>query len=176
MIGFYINDIEADPSNRPDHFLLPPFLHTLLSRCSYLYWYSYSMFNVWKNQERYLEYFLSYTSADSYDWERFAIIWKEILKVCRENDLSAWVIILPQLHMLSDRHPFVPVYDRVAELSRENGAGVIDLFPAVKGQAPPDLWVGRTDSHPNEAAHRIFADHIYESMVGDRPADRHIDP
>ena len=176
MIGFYINDIEADPSNRPDHSFLPPFLHTMLSRGSYLYWYSYSMFDAWKNQERYLEYFLSYTSADSYDWERFAIIWKEILEICRENGLSAWVVILPQLHMLNDRHPFIPVYDRVAELSRKNGARVIDLFPAVRGREARYLWIGRTDSHPNEAAHRIFADHIYEIMVQVRPADGRIGP
>ena len=89
------------------------------------------------------------------------MLWNEIFEVFRMNNTKGAVIIIPHLTALDDRHPFISVYKNVAEVSENNGAVVLDLFPAVKGCHPPDLWIGLTDSHPNELAHRIFADEIY---------------
>jgi hypothetical protein len=45
---------------------------------------------------------------------------------------------------------------------------VLNLFPAFQGRKASDLWVGVTDGHPNEEAHRIFADEILQFMEQER--------
>lgn len=163
MIGFYINDIEADKSKRPKNsIIIPESLHWILSRFSYLYFYTSHRFIGWINKGDYHEYYLAYTSPGSRDWNRFVSYWKDILSLCETNRVKTLVIILPHLSKLDDSHLFTSVYRNVEELSKNNGAEVLNLFPAVKGHKPSDLWIGITDSHPNEKAHRIFANAIYK--------------
>lgn len=165
VLGFFLNDIEYKKSNRPKHLsILPDSVHWLLSRVSYLYWHTHNILNRQFNGKKNIEYFLSYTSPESPDWKRFSSIWSEILGGCRENGIRTLVVILPELFMLGDDHPFRDVYENVANLSRGCGASVLDLFPVVKGLNPRELWVGRTDPHPNEKAQKVFADGIYRFM------------
>ena len=84
------------------------------------------------------------------------------------NNIRVSVIILPHFSELDDGHSFTSVYKNVEELSKNNGAEVLNLFPSVKGQDPSSLWIGITDSHPNEKAHRIYADEIYEFIMKQR--------
>ena len=161
MIGFYINDIEMDKSRRPRNYILPEPLHWLLSRVSYVYCYIYYRYDGWKNKKSYMDYYLEYSSIDSKDWKRFALLWKEIVDLCKRKNIRTLVVILPHLGMLNDDHPLIPVYENVERLSKNNGALVLNLFPALKGYKPSDLWVGISDSHPNEKAHQLFAKEIF---------------
>ena len=165
MIGFYLNDIEASPVNRPRPLkIIPKSIHWIFSRVSYVYWYLYSRIHTWMRKKDILDYYLSYTSSDSFDWKRFVSFWKQILATCSNNNIRTVVVIFPHPYWLNDDDPFITVYQNVENLSKDNGGLVLNLFPFLKGSNPPELWVGITDSHPNEKAHQIYADRIYEFL------------
>jgi len=162
MIGFFFNDIEANENNRPKIRYIPERVHWVMARLSYAYWYTYSA--VTSGDDRWLNYYLSYTSPDSYHWRRFVRYWKEILATCNNRDIKTMIVILPTTNWLNDTHPFIPVYHNVENLSKDNGAVVLNLFPFLKGYNPRELHVGITDSHPNAKAHRIYASKIFDFL------------
>ncbi len=176
MIGFYLNDIEMDQHSRPKSRFVPEPVHGLLSRMSYAYWYLFNAADsVLGSDQRWLDYYLSYTAPDGRHWKQFVTVWQEIMAVCVDARVKPVVIILPQLNWLDDSHPFVPLYSNVERISKTYGAEVLNLFPSVKGQDPQRLHVGVTDGHPSEHAHRIYANQIFEFLRAKRlvPSDDH---
>jgi len=165
MIGFFLNDIEDSKENRPRTEILPGPLHRLLSKVSFVYHYTYYGISSALLGERWDAYTRAYTSPHSHDWKRFALYWEELLTVCRDRGIPAVVIILPCIEHLDDEHEHIDVYDRVASLSIENGAAVMNVFPTLKGRQPKELRVGVTDAHPNKEAHKIYAESIYAFLM-----------
>ena len=162
MIGFFMNDIEKDKSKRPKLcIIIPEFLHRKLSKYSYLYWHAFCRYKDLKDTGKWVEYLHAYASPESNDWKRFVSYWLDILSLCKINEIKTLVLILPHNSNLDDSHPFLYVYRNVEDLSKDNGADVLNLFPALKGHNPSDLHIGITDSHPNANAHQIYANEIY---------------
>lgn len=165
ILGFYLNDIEANKDNRPKGPFLSSQVHWLLSRISYVYWYTHSAVSGLFFDEEWIDYYLSYLDVHSPDWKRFATIWKEILSTCKNNHIETIVAILPNPLMLSDAHPFMDTYRNVETLSVQEGALVLNLFPAIKGMNPKELRVGATDNHPSQKAHMIFAEQLFNFIT-----------
>ncbi len=165
ILGFYLNDIEADKANRPKGFFLSSSLHWVLSRMSYVYWYTQSAVSGLFFDKAWIDYYLSYLDVQSPDWTRFVSLWKEIIFTCKNNRIEPIVAILPNPMMLSDAHPFLEVYRNVEMLSKAEGALVLNLFPAIRGMNPTTLRVGATDNHPSEKAHMIYADQLFHFLI-----------
>jgi len=164
MIGFFFNDIQGEQSNKPKP-LLPEKLHWVLSRMSYVYWYSYNAMDMFINKNSYLDYYISYSSPDSKEWKRFKELWIEIHKICSENNLNIYVVLLPMLGLEKNIKEIDSVYERVGKLSEENGAKVINLFTIINQYDVKKLRVGITDAHPNERGHKLYADSIYNFLM-----------
>lgn len=166
VIGFYINDIELNKSNRPRQLFSTSKVHQALAKMSYLYWYSYSAFCKIRYRKEMLDYFLSYTDPGSADWLRFEAYWKRLIAECSDMDIPVIVAIMPYPGRLDDTHPFLHVYRNVEALSRKHGAAVLNLFPFLKGRSSREIKVGLTDGHPSKTAHKIFADALFDFMTG----------
>jgi len=164
MISFFFNDIEGEKLNKPKPFL-PEKIHWALSRMSYVYWYSYNAIDMFIKKNRYLDYYISYSSSDSKEWKRFKKSWIEIHKICSENNLNLCVVLLPMLGLKNNIEEIDSVYDRVGKLSEENGAKVINLTSIINQYDSRKLRVGITDAHPNEIGHRLYADSIYDFLM-----------
>lgn len=176
MIGFYINDIEDgvgfvnyDIEDRKTNFprfqLMPDAVHFYFQRVSFLYHYASVGMVKMIIGDKYTQYQLSYVNADSKEWARFKVHWKRLLTICTREGIKVFVVILPHNDEFNDAHPFLKVYENVTELSRANHAPVLNLFPFFIGKNPKDLRVGVTDGHPNEIAHRIYADAVYQYLL-----------
>ena len=50
-------------------------------------------------------------------------------------------------------------------ISKIGNAAVINLFPEFKGRNPKELLVGITDGHPNEVAHKIYANAVFNYLI-----------
>ncbi len=119
MIGFFINDIEADKKMRPESFrILPEKMHWALSRLSFAYWYTNYALSSIKSGDKWLNYKLSYTDPSSYHWKQYVDHWKQLLLICEKNSLKVVVIILPNNIKFNDEHPFIAVYENVSILSK----------------------------------------------------------
>lgn len=137
------------------------------------YWQSWG----WARQQ-YLRYFsarnyidqsLENYRQDSRKWERCRNALSEMNTVCRDNEISFFVVIFPFFYDLNGNYPFEPIHRAVRSFCNEKQIKFLDLrghFPGYKG---PDLWVHATDQHPNEKAHEIAARAISDFLVDHAP-------
>jgi hypothetical protein len=83
-------------------------------------------------------------------------------KVCRENNISLQVVLVPELHNLS-HYPFKKEHRMMEDFLRNNGIDVIDLTPYFSNwKNPVDLWVSFDDAHPNRVAHQLIARYSFD--------------
>ncbi len=69
-----------------------------------------------------------------------------------------WVVALyPVLFQLDERYPFDEVHRTIAQFCQAADIPFVDLLDSLRGQRDLDLWVHRTDQHPNERAHALAA-------------------
>ncbi len=69
-----------------------------------------------------------------------------------------WVVALyPVLFQLDHRYPFDEVHRTIAQYCQAADIPFVDLLDSLRGQRDLDLWVHRTDQHPNERAHALAA-------------------
>jgi hypothetical protein len=77
------------------------------------------------------------------------------------------VVIFPFLHDQGPRYPFAATHEKLVGHCRDAQIPVLDLEPVFRPRAGEDLTVNRFDAHPNERAHAIAAEAIYNQLLGD---------
>jgi hypothetical protein len=83
----------------------------------------------------------------------------ELQGICEEQGLELQVVMLPELHDLTN-YPFKAEYAKVEGFLRENSIPVIDLTESFAGyEDPMRLWVAPDDAHPNALAHGMIAEY-----------------
>ncbi|MBT8422142.1 MAG: SGNH/GDSL hydrolase family protein [Gammaproteobacteria bacterium] len=83
----------------------------------------------------------------------------ELQGLCEERGIQLQVVMIPELHNLTD-YPFSNEYRKVYDFLQANNIAAIDLTDdfATYTEAPETLWVALDDAHPNAPAHRMIAD------------------
>ena len=67
---------------------------------------------------------------------------------------------------LDDDYPFTDIHDSLHRLLEEAGLAYLDLLPEYRGMDMNRLEVvPYKDPHPNEIAHRIAAEHLWEYLA-----------
>jgi hypothetical protein len=85
-------------------------------------------------------------------------------RTSRERGLPIVLFVHPVLVSLDESYPFAGVHAQVLQAAREAGLSAFDLFDAFRGHNAEDLWVHRSDQHPNERAHAIAADYAAQRL------------
>lgn len=104
-------------------------------------------------------------------WEamRAAIRKGQLLSVAEGFE---WVVALyPVLFQLDEQYPFEAIHRTIAQFCRSAGISFVDLLGSVRGERDVDLWVHRTDQHPNERAHALVAASLAD-RIDELPAVR----
>ena len=87
-------------------------------------------------------------------------------ELSRENKFDLLVVLLPDLHDLSDNYPFQMISEKVVNACKKNSIEFLDLFNVFKGYSPEkSLWLSPMDSHYNQKAHKMVADGIYSWII-----------
>jgi len=82
-----------------------------------------------------------------------------------EDGVRAFLAIFPWLYRLEmERYPFKEAHRTVRALAEREGFTVLDLLPVYAGIPAKDLWVYATDQHPNERAHELAAESMFELL------------
>ncbi len=95
-------------------------------------------------------------------WGRQEAALREIVSLCRERNMRLRAVLVPFLQAEGTRYDAAKIHARVGAVFESGGVPTIDLLPPVQGLDPSGLTINRFDVHPNEAAHRIFAERIWE--------------
>ena len=104
---------------------------------------------------------------DQKRWATFKSSIREMKNMAKAKKVPFVAILVPYLHYpLDDNYPFADIHKQITEFLTSRRIANLDLFSAFKFvpnkfiQVLPDK-----DSHPNEIAHRIIADNLYEWLA-----------
>lgn len=89
-------------------------------------------------------------------WGAFDQQLARLAALARRDGVCGVVLIHTQLQALNRFHPYLDIYERVAEAAAQHGLFVAQSFPSFRGESPAALWVAPADSHPNARGHEIL--------------------
>jgi lysophospholipase L1-like esterase len=165
LIAFFINDAEPTPREE----------RNWLARESCLYVFASSFWDVVLRQlsfrPGYRDYYRSLFEEGKPGWTACQQAFRELMALCREEQIDLRIAIIPELHSLGRDYAFLDVHTAIQALARERGIPVIDLLDGLAADEPSTLWVSLGDPHPNEQAMAFFADRIYANLVVNPPRD-----
>ena len=77
------------------------------------------------------------------------------------------MVIFPLLFELERKYPFADEVREVDQFLRSIQIKTVNLLPVFRGKKKFILWSSPTDSHPNEVAHRLAAEAIYQFLMAE---------
>ena len=100
-------------------------------------------------------------------WGQCRAALEGIRELCRKQDVPLLVVMFPFFHQLNGDYPFQPIHDLVRSYCESAGVPLIDLRESFRGYDGPELWVHPSDPHPNEIAHQVAAQAVFERLRSD---------
>jgi hypothetical protein len=90
-----------------------------------------------------------------------------IADINRKTKLSGGKLVIMVFPLLYDfdNYPFREIHEKIASFCAKEEIPMLDLLPAYSLYRDKDLWVNPTDQHPNEIAHKIAAERLYDFLV-----------
>jgi lysophospholipase L1-like esterase len=172
IVHFVLNDVEPKLmlfSERPQVEFWIQYLSTYqepdwLSEYSTLWGWARQRYLLLTRSNAYIDSCLENYFEDGSKWEFCRDALSDITRICRERDIGLLVVIFPFLCDLDDDYPFRRIHDQVSTHCDSTGVQVLDLFETFRGRDAQDLWVHRVDPHPNETAHRLAAEAIFDFL------------
>ena len=143
----------------------PPESFIFKSRIVKLIW---KYFEKQKISRKTIAYYKSLYTKDSNGWENTRKALQEIIKTCKDRNISCYVVCFPVMYKLNNNYPFIFIHLALKREVQEDRGIFIDIFPMVKGRDATNLWVHPTDQHPNEIVHEIVAKAIVDRMAQDK--------
>jgi lysophospholipase L1-like esterase len=86
-----------------------------------------------------------------------------LAEYARSHHVKLLVAYLPELHDLR-YDPLRSISDLVRQAARANGADFVDVSPEFKARDAIELWVSRSDPHPNALANKLIADALFRKL------------
>lgn len=130
-----------------------------------------------KTKRDYIDYFNNLFTNPK-NWRSFESSMRSLVAKAREARKPIYAAVFPLFGLpLDDKYPFFACHEKVAGLLRDLNVPFTDLFALYRGIPLDRLQVipGK-DRHPNEIAHRMAAEYLYDWLVDEQRAipDRHI--
>lgn len=105
--------------------------------------------------------------ADDAVMKRHAADLGAMTRACREAGVRFRVVLLPFIQTSGTKLQTPALHKMLKEFLEALGAEVLDLAPALAGHEPAELVVNSSDPHPNELAHRLFAEAIWQAFYAE---------
>ncbi len=153
VLFYFINDAEPTPRRARWSFLDR-------SELVSIFW---SRFRIARGRlfgsQSYGDYYRSLYADDAPGWLATREAFELLAQVCRREEIRLQVVLLPELHGLTD-YAFAREHALVKEQLAALGIDALDLAPRFAGETDPArLWVAKDDAHPNRVAHALIADY-----------------
>ena len=157
VLFYFINDAEI---TKPENF--KNFLR--YSDLAAFYW---SVATHFSGKLDYQSYYHGLYKEGWAGWARSKDAFLLLKRICDEKGIKLRVVLLPELHRLTD-YPFKKEHALVKDFLDENNISCLDLAPFFYKKEPASkLWVAKDDAHPNAAAHHLIADACERFVAND---------
>jgi len=111
------------------------------------------------------EYYSALYREDNEGWVKSQFALLKLRELSREHGFDLKVVLLPELHELSD-YAFAKEHGQVTEFLHDNDIPVLDLAPFFRNERDPRaLWVAMDDAHPNARAHHLIAKYTLDFLA-----------
>lgn len=119
-----------------------------------------------KTHNMYRDYFLD-LFENKRSWNAFKKSFEDIQKVCADNNMRLVAVIFPLFGLPLDKnYPFYPIHEKLAQYLTDRSVQFVDISKAYDDIPLERLQViPGVDRHPNEIAHRMAAEEIYQWLV-----------
>lgn len=100
---------------------------------------------------------------DPATWNNFVGALDDIVSLTKSSGVALDVIIFPLFsHRIDDAYPFAPLHLKIQQALKDKGVHYLDLAQKYRNIPPERLQIiPGSDCHPNEIAHRMAAEAIY---------------
>lgn len=153
--NFYINDAEETQK------LNPTFLSTHFIALVYFKSFLYKLKASLVPQKNYVDFYL--TTFEGESGKKFYKQLDELINLCLRNNIKLTVTLLPDFKKLAP-YPFQSVHAQIKNYFISKGVNVIDTVEAFAPQKEKNYWVAHDDPHPNDKAHAIIAQKIFQEL------------
>lgn len=109
---------------------------------------------------RLIRQYLDSFAPESQSWQKVRNAFSEARTITEARGIRLVVGIYPVLYHLDHDYPFRTLHETIREFCRTQDIPVVDLLEAFRGHQGPELWVHRSDQHPNEMAQKIAGDYL----------------
>ena len=90
----------------------------------------------------------------------------------RADGAKLLVTILPELHEINGRYPFVRPHQMIKDTVAAQNVPVMDLIDGLRGHGPErSLWVTAADDHPNQKANSLIVAQELPWILANLPAE-----
>lgn len=106
--------------------------------------------------------------ADGYSgpvWEKQQRRLDQIQTVCADLKFKLLMVIFPFLHNLGPEYRFEAAHQALAAYCARQAIPCLDLLPVLRAHRDESLVVNRYDAHPNERAHALAAEAIWQQLL-----------
>jgi len=97
-------------------------------------------------------------------WQEVEQALQRMGRTSRRRHVPIVLFVHPVLVSLDGHYPFAAEHAQVLEAARAAGLAAYDLLEPFAGRRAEDLWVHRSDQHPNERADAIAAAYAAEKL------------
>lgn len=101
-------------------------------------------------------------------WDTEQLMLRELMEGCKNKGWTVKAAILPLIGDLSTGFKMKAAHTNVARLFSDYGINHIDLADKLKAYPSNKTTVNKYDSHPNEFAHKVIAEEIWNKLLNPR--------
>ncbi len=113
------------------------------------------------------EYYRKLYDRNYSGWKKFEYAIHEFQDTCAKANASLVVVIFPIISHV-DHYRFDAIHEQVHQALEKEKVRYIDLLDELRGKMPVRLEVvPKVDSHPNEIAHRIASETIFNYLLNE---------
>lgn len=166
IVGYVLNDFENidKKEQKKSKQITLPYIGFWLRNFSYLYYFLETRINAFfvtiGHKQSYEDSLVELSYSDinkQYNKE----IFEELSSISKERNTPVLIVLFPMIYHFDD-YPFYSAHNFIKKISQENNFYVIDLLDYYKGYNEEDLILNKYDKHPNELAHKIAGEAIFE--------------
>ena len=156
VVNFFVNDTEIINQQDTNFFFKNFHLGIVL-------WKILNNFKSINNNQTIIQY---YKEKYLEEFSGYKIAINEILKLksfYEENNINFHIILIPDIHKINP-YPLGFVDKQISKFAKQNNIKYLDIYPSIANVENKILWNKYNDPHPNELAHKLFADFIYKNL------------
>lgn len=91
----------------------------------------------------------------------------EIKKLCEQHGITFSIVMLPDIHNLTQGTPLKVIYEKIEADFIGMGIKTLNIFSALQTEfagREQEIWIQANDPHPNAKGHKVIADQLLQFL------------